>query len=173
MTLTSGFLSTPMYPNGFLSNLNCPCSLIASPGHSVVLEIIHFHLPTCAEAGLILWFGQEFQTKCLTHSPVILISTADQNVTLRFYSLKSMTQGGFLMKYSVSPESNQASVRLQCYSSSNLTRSTLPTMKPSIVVQNTFAPELRKEFFASAPSDYSKKLRPALQNVSETKSFEI
>ncbi|CAF1315826.1 unnamed protein product [Adineta ricciae] len=165
VTSTSGFLSTPMYPNGFLSNLNCPCSLVASPGHSVVLEIIHFHLPTCAEAGLILWFGQEFQTKCLTHSPIILISTADQNVTLRFYSLKSMAQGGFLMKYSVSPESNQASVRLQCYSSSNLTRSTLPAIKSSIAMQHTFAPELRNEFFASTPSDFAKKLRPALQNA--------
>ena len=122
---THGFLSTPNYPNGFTSNLNCPCALVASPGHSIVLEIIDFNLPACTEAGLILWLGQDFQTKCLRQDPVTLISTFQQNITLRFYTLKHNKQGGILMKYSVSPESENATVRLHCYAPSSLNRSTV------------------------------------------------
>ncbi|UJR13503.1 hypothetical protein I4U23_000517 [Adineta vaga] len=162
-TFTHGFLATPGYPNGFHSNLNCPCTLTASSGHSVVLEIINFHLPTCAEAGLILWFGQDFQTKCLTHNPIILISTVDQNVTLRFYSLKSMKQGGFLMKYSVSPESKNATVRLRCYSSLNVTQSlitnTLSTIKSALTNQNTVQSDSKNDFYVTNSYDLSKKLR--------------
>lgn len=114
-TLTYGFLSTPNYPHGFSSNLNCPCALFASPGHAIVLEVIDFRLPTCAEAGLILWLGQDFQTKCLTQDPLTVVSNVQQNVTLRFYTLAQVKHGGFLIKYSVLPVSNNATIRLQCY----------------------------------------------------------
>jgi hypothetical protein len=114
-TLTYGFLSTPNYPHGFLPNLNCPCALFPSPGHAIVLEVIDFRLPTCAEAGLILWLGQDFQTKCLTQDPLTVVSNIQQNVTLRFYTLSHIKHGGFLIKYSVLPISNNATVRVQCY----------------------------------------------------------
>jgi len=114
-TLTYGFLSTPNYPHGFSPNLNCPCALFASPGYAIVLEVIDFRLPTCAEAGLILWLGQDFQTKCLTQDPLTVVSNVQQNVTLRFYTLAHIKHGGFLIKYSVLPVSNNATVRLQCY----------------------------------------------------------
>ena len=117
--------------------MNCPCALFASPGHAIVLEVIDFRLPTCAEAGLILWLGQDFQTKCLTQDPLTVVSNVQQNVTLRFYTLSQMKHGGFLIKYSVLPVSNNATVRLQCYvapavnrppASTNLI---LPNLSPS------------------------------------------
>ncbi|CAF0793189.1 unnamed protein product [Adineta steineri] len=122
-TLTYGFLSTPNYPHGFSSNLNCPCALFASPGYAIVLEVIDFRLPTCAEAGLILWLGQDFQTKCLTQDPLTVVSNIQQNVTLRFYTLAHVKHGGFLIKYSVLPVSNNATVRLQCYVAPAVSRS--------------------------------------------------
>jgi hypothetical protein len=165
-----GFLSTPNYPNGFPSNLNCPCALIPSSGHSIILEIIDFHLPICAEAGLILWLGQDFQTKCLAQDPVTLISNTQQNVTLRFYSLKPNKQGGFLMKYSVSPESDNATVRLQCYTGSAINRSTIANSsfnpKPSPQVHN-----ILEEVSVTNPNDLSKQLRPAASIIETVSSM--
>lgn len=129
-TLTYGFLSTPNYPHGFTSNLNCPCALFASPGHAIVLEVIDFRLPTCAEAGLILWLGQDFQTKCLTQDPLTVVSNIQQNVTLRFYTLANIKHGGFLIKYSVLPLSNNATVRLQCYVAPAVSRPPIVTNFP-------------------------------------------
>lgn len=129
-TLSYGFLSTPNYPHGFTANLNCPCALFASPGHSIVLEVIDFRLPTCAEAGLILWLGQDFQTKCLTQDPLTVVSNIQQNVTLRFYTLTNVKHGGFLIKYSVLPVSNNATVRLQCYVAPAVSRSPVSTRNP-------------------------------------------
>ncbi|CAF0747177.1 unnamed protein product [Adineta ricciae] len=130
-TLTYGFLSTPNYPHGFSPNLNCPCALFATPGYAIVLEVIDFRLPTCAEAGLILWLGQDFQTKCLTQDPLTVVSNVQQNVTLRFYTLSHMKHGGFLIKYSVLPVSNNATVRLQCYVAPAVSRSPMSTGFPS------------------------------------------
>ncbi|CAF4568275.1 unnamed protein product [Rotaria sp. Silwood1] len=130
-TLTYGFLSTPNYPHGFSPNLNCPCALFASPGHAIVLEVIDFRLPTCAEAGLILWLGQDFQTKCLTQDPLTVVSNVQQNVTLRFYTLASVKHGGFLIKYSVLPVSNNATVRLQCYVAPAVSRPPATTKFPA------------------------------------------
>jgi len=129
-TLTYGFLSTPNYPHGFLPNLNCPCALFASPGHVIVLEVIDFRLPTCAEAGLILWLGQDYQTKCLTQEPLTVVSNIQQNVTLRFYTLAHIKHGGFLIKYSVLPISNNATIRLQCYVAPAVSRPTVVTNFP-------------------------------------------
>ncbi|CAF0731287.1 unnamed protein product [Rotaria sordida] len=129
-TLTYGFLSTPNYPHGFSSNLNCPCALFASPGHAIVLEVIDFRLPTCAEAGLILWLGQDFQTKCLTQDPLTVVSNIQQNVTLRFYTLAHVKHGGFLIKYSVLPVSNNGTVRLQCYVAPAVNRTPVSTNFP-------------------------------------------
>ena len=133
-TLSYGFLSTPKYPHGFAANLNCPCALFASPGHAIVLEVIDFRLPTCAEAGLILWLGQDFQTKCLTQDPLTVVSNVQQNVTLRFYTLAQVKHGGFLIKYSVLPVSNNATVHLQCYVAPAVSRipgaTNVPTAEP-------------------------------------------
>ncbi len=85
--------------------------------------MIDFRLPTCSEAGLILWLGQDFQTKCLTQDPLTVVSNVQQNVTLRFYTLSHMKHGGFLIKYSVLPLSNNATVRLQCYVAPAVSRS--------------------------------------------------
>ena len=85
--------------------------------------MIDFRLPTCAEAGLILWLGQDFQTKCLTQEPLTVVSNIQQNVTLRFYTLTNVKHGGFLIKYSVLPVSNNATVRLQCYVAPAVSRS--------------------------------------------------
>jgi hypothetical protein len=165
ITLSNGFLSTPNYPNGFISNLNCPCILFASSGHSIVLEIIDFHLPTCAEAGLILWFGQDFQTKCLTQNPLILISNPEQNVTLRFYTLKNLKQGGFLLKYSLSPESDNATIRLHCYAAPMISRSVVSNsslpMTTSLQVQSTFHQEDRQQLLVTNRNDLLKRLRPS------------
>jgi hypothetical protein len=130
-TLTYGFLSTPNYPHGFSPNLNCPCALFASPGHAIVLEVIDFRLPTCAEAGLILWLGQDFQTKCLTQDPLTVVSNIQQNVTLRFYTLAHAKHGGFLIKYSVLPVSNNATIRLQCYVAPAVSRPSASTNLPA------------------------------------------
>ncbi|CAF0883584.1 unnamed protein product [Rotaria sordida] len=121
--LTDGFISTPNYPNGFLSNLNCLCTLVASSNNSIVLEIINFNLPICSEAGLLLWIGEDFQTKCLTQDPITLISNYQQNITFRFYTFKNQKQGGFLMKYYLLPQSNNATLRLQCHLTSSSNRS--------------------------------------------------
>lgn len=88
-----------------------------------MLEVIDFRLPTCAEAGLILWLGQDFQTKCLTQDPLTVVSNVQQNVTMRFYTLAHAKHGGFLIKYSVLPVSNNATVRLQCYTAPAVSRS--------------------------------------------------
>ncbi|CAF3504136.1 unnamed protein product [Rotaria socialis] len=130
-TLTYGFLSTPNYPHGFSPSLNCPCALFASSGHAIVLEVIDFRLPTCAEAGLILWLGQDFQTKCLTQEPLTVVSNVKQNVTLRFYTLAHAKHGGFLIKYSILPASNNATVRLQCYVAPAVKRPPLSANFPS------------------------------------------
>ncbi len=84
--------------------------------------MIDFRLPTCSEAGLILWLGQDFQTKCLTQDPLTVVSNIQQNVTLRFYTLAHIKHGGFLIKYSVLPLSNNATVHLQCYVAPAVTR---------------------------------------------------
>lgn len=164
-----GFLSTPSYPGGFASNLNCPCSLIATPGHSVVLEIVDFRLPTCAEAGLILWFGQDFQTKCLAHNPVILIGHVDQNVTLRFYSLKHISQGGFLMKYAVSPESDNATVRLQCFAATTAPRAGITTKTLPTAPASSFQPEIHPKVLVSDSNDLLRRLQPAASAVAAQK----
>jgi hypothetical protein len=130
-TLSYGFLSTPNYPHGFSPNLNCPCALFAPPGHAIVLEVIDFRLPTCAEAGLILWLGQDFQTKCLTQDPLTVVSNIQQNVTLRFYTLAHAKHGGFLIKYSVLPVTNNATIRLQCYVAPAVSRPPASTNFPT------------------------------------------
>jgi len=163
---SNGFLSTPNYPNGFISNLNCPCTLIPLPNHSIILEIIDFNLPICTESGLILWLGQEFQTKCLKQDPVTLISNTQQNITLRFYSLKSNKQGGILMKYSVSPESNNATIRLQCYTTSTIiNRSTISNSllksKSSSQIQNIINHEDVVELPITNSNELSKQFRSA------------
>jgi hypothetical protein len=161
-----GFLSTPNYPHGFISNLNCPCTLIPSLGHSIVLEIIYFHLPICAEAGLILWLGQDYQTKCLTQDPITILSNTQQNITLRFYTLKTNKQGGFLMKYSVLPESNNATVRLQCYATSPINRSMIANSllngKSSLQSQTIFHQKDETEILVTNPNDLIKRLRPSV-----------
>ncbi|CAF1009657.1 unnamed protein product [Adineta steineri] len=171
ITLSHGFLSTPNYPNGFLSNLNCLCTLYTSSSHSIVLEIIDFHLPTCAEAGLNLWFGQNFQTKCLTDNPVILIGNIQQNVTFRFYTLKNINQGGFLMKYSLSPESNNATVRLQCYATSVSNPSTVSnnflSKKSTVQTQNT----VNEELVVTNSNNLSKRLRLISSTVETEKEI--
>jgi hypothetical protein len=140
--------------------LNCPCALIASPGHSIILEIIDFHLPACTEAGLILWLGQDFQTKCLRQDPVTLISNFQQNITLRFYTLKNNKQGGILMKYSLSPESDNATVRLQCYTPSAINRSTILNIKSSSQVPNIFDQADSMDISITNLNDLSKQFRP-------------
>ncbi|CAF4855367.1 unnamed protein product, partial [Rotaria sp. Silwood2] len=112
ISLSNGFISTPNYPNGFISNLNCLCTLVGSGNNSIVIEFIYFNLSICSESGLILWIGQDFQTKCLTQDPITIISNIQQNITFRFYTLKSIKKGGFLIKYSLLPESNNGTVRL-------------------------------------------------------------
>ena len=160
----TGFLSTPNYPHGFASNLNCPCVLMASPGHSIILEIIDFHLPICAEAGLILWLGQDFQTKCLTQDPVTLISHFQQNITLRFYTFKSHQQGGVLMKYSVSPDSDNATVRLQCSAESSVQRSILANIKTSSMVNSVVEQTDSIDISINDNQDSSRSLRPTAFN---------
>ncbi|CAF4829195.1 unnamed protein product, partial [Rotaria socialis] len=85
----------------------------------------------CAEAGLILWLGQDFQTKCLTQEPLTVVSNVKQNVTLRFYTLAHAKHGGFLIKYSILPASNNATVRLQCYVAPAVKRPPLSANFPS------------------------------------------
>ncbi len=108
--------------------------------------MIDFRLPTCAEAGLILWLGQDFQTKCLTQDPLTVVSNVQQNVTLRFYTLAHAKHGGFLIKYSVLPVSNNATIRLQCYvapavsrppAAANLPAPNLSQQQPSLEIPNT------------------------------------
>ena len=94
--------------------------------------MIDFRLPTCAEAGLILWLGQDFQTKCLTQDPLTVVSNMQQNVTLRFYTLAHIKHGGFLIKYSVLPLSNNATIRLQCYVAPAVSRAPVATNLPGI-----------------------------------------
>lgn len=94
--------------------------------------MIDFRLPTCAEAGLILWLGQDFQTKCLTQDPLTVVSNIQQNVTLRFYTLAHVKHGGFLIKYSVLPLSNNATIRLQCYVAPAVSRPPAVTSFPII-----------------------------------------
>ena len=127
--LSHGYLSSPTYPHGFHSNLNCLCVLSPSSGHSIVVELIDFHLPTCPEAGLILRLGDEIQTKCSTQNPLTLLGNPHQNLTLRFYSSTHVNHGGFLMKYSVTPVTDNATVRLQCQtiSTNYRTLSSLPS----------------------------------------------
>jgi len=176
--LSDGFLSTPNYPHGFLSNLNCPCALIPSPGHLIILEIIDFHLPTCDEAGLILWLGQDFQTKCLRQDPITLISNIQQNITLRFYTLNNNKQGGFLMKYSVSPESDNATVRLQCYAAPAINRS---KMSHNLLLNSKSSPQLQNirdqegimESHGSNSNDSSKHFRSAALIIEPHKVCEI
>lgn len=176
ITMPHGFISTPNYPQGFSSNLNCHCTLSAPLGHSIVLEIINFHLLTCAEAGLLLWIGQDFQTKCLTQEPITLISNLQQNIILRFYTLRNTKHGGFLMKYSASPESNNATVRLQCYLATAISRSTIKnsssTLKPFRRVQNIIDHGNEREPSITNPSESLKRFQdvePALnlQTVNE------
>lgn len=174
----TGFLSTPNYPHGFSSNLNCPCVLIASPGHSIILEIIDFHLPICAEAGLILWLGQDFQTKCLTQDPVTLISQYQQNITLRFYSLKSHQQGGILMKYSVSPETDNGTIRLQCSAESTMvSRSILsqnfPILKTSSFMSNIVDQTDSIDLSINDENDSPRSFRPISTNQSTHKKSNI
>ncbi|CAF0928363.1 unnamed protein product [Didymodactylos carnosus] len=132
-TLSYGFISSPTYPQGFQSNLNCPCALFASPGHAIVLEVIDFRLPSCAEAGLILWMGSDYQTKCLTQDPLTVVGNVQQNVTLRFYTLNNMKHGGFLIKYSVLPVSNNATVRLQCYTAPSNQQQKMTIPPPTVI----------------------------------------
>lgn len=120
--LSHGYLSTPSYPHGFTSSLNCLCVLSPSVGYSIVVELIDFHLPTCPEAGLILRLGEEIQTKCSTQNPLILLGNPHQNLTLRFYSSVNVTLGGFLIKYSVTPVMSNATIRLQCQTISSVQR---------------------------------------------------
>jgi hypothetical protein len=134
-TLSYGYLSTPNYPHGYSSHQNCPCALFASPGHSIILELLDFRLSTCAESGLILWLGQNFQTKCLTQDPVTLVSNEQENITLRFYTLADLKQGGFLIKYSVSPSSHNATVRLHCYAAPAFIRSSISNSSLSIKLE--------------------------------------
>lgn len=115
--LPEGFLSTPNYPNGFPSNLNCPCLLIAPIGHSILFEFIDIHLPNCSDAALLLWIGDQFQSKCQKQNPMSFIGNPHQNITLRFYSLTNVSRGGVLMKYSILPSNDNATLRLQCFSS--------------------------------------------------------
>lgn len=169
----TGFLSTPNYPHGFASNLNCPCVLIASPGHSIILEIIDFHLPICAEAGLILWLGQDFQTKCLTQDPVTLISHFQQNITLRFYSFKSHQQGGVLMKYSVSPESDNATLRLQCSPESTASRSILSNVKTSSTMNSLVDQTDSIDISINDDQDSSRSFRSMPSNQSIQKKSKL
>lgn len=125
--LSQGFLSTPNYPHGISSNLNCPCALSASIGHAIVLEIVEFRLPSCAEAGLFFWLGDDFQTKCSIQDPITLVGNPEQNVTLRFYTVANVRHGGFLIKYSVLPASDSATVRLQCSPGLDVSQPSLPT----------------------------------------------
>jgi hypothetical protein len=119
--------------------------LFASPGHAIVLEVIDFRLPTCAEAGLILWLGDDFQTKCLTQEPLTVVSNIQQNVTLRFYTLAQIKHGGFLIKYSVLPVSNNATVHLQCYvTPAAMTRPVLST--------HSSIPNLSQQTMLSSPN---------------------
>ena len=126
--LSQGYLSTPTYPHGFSSNLNCLCVLSPSVGHSIVVELIDFHLLACSEAGLILRLGEEIQTKCSTQNPLTLLGNPHQNLTLRFYSSVNVTLGGFLIKYSLTPVTNNATVRLQCQMISSVHR-TSPSLR--------------------------------------------
>ena len=171
----TGFLSTPNYPHGFLSNLNCPCVLMASPGHSIILEIIDFHLPICAEAGLILWLGQDFQTKCLIQDPVTLISQYQQNITLRFYSLKSHQQGGILMKYSVSPETDNGTIRLQCSAESTMVSRShyLPNLKTSSLISNIVDQTDSIDLSINDENDSPRPLRMVSTNQSIHKKSKI
>ncbi len=96
---------------------------------------------------------------------MILISNTEQNVTLRFYTLNNIKQGGFLLKYSLSPESDNATVRLHCYAAPMISRSiasntSLP-MTTSPQVQNTFHQEDRKQVLATNRNDLLKRLRPS------------
>lgn len=121
--LSHGFLSTPMYPNGFSSHLNCPCTLTPSINHSIIFELIDISLPNCSEANLLLSIGHDFQNKCQKQNPVTLIGHIQQNITMRFFSLKHVKHGGVLMKYSVSPQSKNGSIRVQCFGSFTNNRS--------------------------------------------------
>lgn len=120
---TQGFLSTPTYPNGFFTHLNCPCTLIPSINHSIIFELIDLSLPNCSEANLLLRIGHEVQNRCQKQNPVTLISQIHENITMRFFSLKNTKHGGILMKYSVSPESKNGSIRVQCSGSLTNNRS--------------------------------------------------
>ena len=161
--LSQGFLSTPNYPHGISSNLNCPCALSASIGHAIVLEIVEFRLPSCVEAGLFFWLGDDFQTKCSIQDPITLVGNPQQNVTLRFYTVANVRHGGFLIKYSVLPASDSATVRLQCHPGLDVSQPSLPihasTHRPALskgnlidhtdrrglpVIQSTYANDLAK-----------------------------
>jgi hypothetical protein len=112
---------------------------------------------------LILWLGQDFQTKCLKQEPVTLISNFQQNITLRFYTLKNNKQGGILMKYSLSPESDNATVRLQCYTPSAINRSTISNsllnIKSSSQISNIFDQVDSMDISINNRNDLSKQLR--------------
>lgn len=55
-----------------------------------------------------------------------------QNVTLRFYTLAHIKHGGFLIKYSVLPLSNNATIRLQCYVAPAVSRAPVATNHPAM-----------------------------------------
>ncbi|CAF1190891.1 unnamed protein product [Rotaria sp. Silwood1] len=170
--LSHGFVSTPNYPHGFQSNLNCLCTLIPSGNNSIVLEIIYFNLPICTEAALVLWIGQDLHTKCLQQDPITFISNIQQNITFRFYTLKNNKYGGFLMKYSILPETNNGTIRLQCYlsSSSSIIRSTIlnsySTLKYSLNNKNSYEYEYEKDLSVIHTNDYIKRNRP-VQSIIE------
>ncbi|CAF4716887.1 unnamed protein product, partial [Rotaria sp. Silwood2] len=96
--------------------------------------------------------------------PITIISNIQQNITFRFYTLKSIKKGGFLIKYSLLPESNNGTVRLQCYVASSINRSTISnnflTYKYSRNNSNIYDNEYEKELSITNSNDLIKKFRP-------------
>ena len=81
-----------------------------------------------------------------TQDPLTVVSNVQQNVTLRFYTLAHAKHGGFLIKYSVLPVSNNATIRLQCYvapavsrppAAANLPAPNLSQQQPSVESPDT------------------------------------
>lgn len=123
--LAQGFLSSPSYPLGSLSNNHCQCQLVPSSNHLIALEIIDFRLPPCSEAGLYLSIAEDHRPKCSNQNPITLLANYQQNVTLRFYTVSNFTQGGFLLKYSTLPLNSNGTIRLECHAIQALSRSLL------------------------------------------------
>lgn len=115
-----GYIVTPDYPSTLASELSCPCTMQAPPGHTITIEVLDFRLSGCSQTGLTLWSDTSTYTHCLSIATGILPGSGSQNVSMRLHSQTKKNNAGFLLKYYASPFGDNVKIKFVCYGSAQI-----------------------------------------------------